>query len=223
MELADIELLDDPYTLHLIEPPTLDLARPLADLTADQKYHLCRLAEGVVESVINLPEDIDTSQRRIARARWREQVTFQNNRPTWRLGRSPVSIVAVTLDGDPVPLDDLRVQRATGVIMPPLGGWCAGERLIVHYDAGWRTPAQAAAGAPVDFGPDLPQPIIGALIRAAVLGAVGLARDPTLTGLREVDGDAGEIESRFARPPLEAGTDADIFGMLAPYRRLVLA
>lgn len=223
MELADIKLIDDPYTLHLITPATLDLAPPLADLTADQKYHLCRLAEGVVESVINLPEDLETSQRRIARARWQETVTFECDRPSWRLGRAPVSIVAATLDGAPFDLDELRVQGATGVIRPVFGGWRAGERLVVDYDAGWLTPAQTACSAPPDFGPTLPQPIIGALLRAAMLGAAGLARDPAMTALREVDTDAGEIETRFGNRPLEAGTDADIFAMLAPWRRMVLA
>jgi len=222
MMMADIEMIDDPYTMFLIESATLDLAPPLVGLSSDQKFHLCRLAEGVVEGVINLPEATD-SHRRIARARWRESVIFDRDRPTWRLGRPPVSIVSATLDGVAIDLGDLRVQAATGVIRLGQGCWHACERLTVDYDGGWLTPAQRLADAPDAFGPALPQPIIGALLRAAMLGAVGLARDPTLTGLRETDGDAGEIESRFARPPHEAGTDADIFGMLAPYRRLVLA
>lgn len=219
--LADIEIIDDPYTMHLITEDSFVLAPPLAALEEDAKLHLARLAEGVVESILNWPEDVN-GFRHIARARYRETVRLDRERAAWRLSRTPATIVSASLDGAALDLDDLRVQAATGVLRRADACWPSQGDLVVEYDAGWRTPAQDLAGAAPAFGPPLPAPIVQALIRAAFLAAGDLTRDPRMTALRETDSDAGEVDARFASPPVEGGADADLFRMLAPFRRLLL-
>ncbi|MEZ5894268.1 MAG: hypothetical protein R3C58_14135 [Parvularculaceae bacterium] len=223
MQLADIKIIDDPYTTFILAAASLNLAPALAGLTAEARAHLARLADGVVESVLNFPADIE-GHRFIARAQWRETLTFERDYASWRLGRAPVSIVAATLDGTPIDPAELIVQGASGTIRLAAGCWPAGAALSVDYDGGWLTPAQLAAGAPTDFGPILPQPIVSAAVRAAQLAWSGLAReDIGVRTTREEDSDSGTIETTFAAPPVESGQDADIFRLLAPWRRLELA
>lgn len=221
--LSDIELIDDPYTMFLITEQTLNLAPALAYLPAETRQHLARLADGVVESILSFPFCLD-GFRNVARARWRETTPrLDRDFASWRLGRSPALIASATLDGAAIDPAELIVQGATGTVRLASGCFPAGSVLAVDFDAGWLTPAQAVGGAPADFGPGLPQPIIAAAVRAAQLAASGLDRDPGLRSAREADGDAGELERTYAAPPLQGGEDADIFRLLAPWRRLALS
>jgi hypothetical protein len=220
--LADITIIDAPYTLFLLRDADLALMQSLASAPAETRTDLARLGEGVVESILNHP--LDTEGRRfIARASYRETVTFDRDRQLWRLGRSPVTVTSVTLDGLDI-LDDTIVGAATGVIRPPNGGvWPCGARLAVEYDGGWRTPAQLADGAPAD-APALPAAIIRAAVRAAALAWSDYKReDLGARSRREDQIDSGSLETTYAAPPIDGGADAEIFRLLSPWQRLVIA
>lgn len=223
MSLPDIEITDDPYTTLMLTRNDLQKAESLAGLGDTLLDDLARIGEGVAETILNNPQDVN-GHRYIARATYRETVRFDRNVQHWRLGRAPATLTQLTLNGDPVSLDEVSVHAASGVVSC-LGWFFAwGDRAVFEYDAGWRTPAQADDGAPENFGPAIPAGIIQAAVRAAQLAHSGLSReDVGARSVREVDDDAGAIETTYAAPPTQAGEDAEIFRLLAPWRRLVLS
>lgn len=224
MQLADIQIIDDPYTSYILDDAASLDASPIlaaASLSPTARFDLARIGDGVVESILNFPADID-GHRFIARARYRETLTFERDLAIWRLGRAPVSIVSATLDGAAIDPGDLVVHGATGVIRPTSGWWPAGAGLSVDYDAGWLTPAQLAQGAPAASGPALPAPIASAALRAAVMAFSSVVRDPLVRSIEEETDDMGRIGETYARPPMEGGQDAALFGLLAPWRRLAI-
>ncbi len=220
--LADIEITDDPYTSDSLTAADLTRAPALQGLGPDTLNQLARIGEGVVEAILNAPADIE-GNRHIARASYRETVIFARDRQHYTLGRSPVNLTAVTLDGVDI-LDKVSLHPSTGLISSTGGVWPCGARAVFEYSGGWRTPAQVEQGAAVNYGPDLPAAIVQAAVRAAQIAYSSLAReDLGVRAMREADSDIGSLEYTYAQPPVEAGQDAEVFRLLAPWRRLVLA
>lgn len=220
--LADIEIINDPYTLFLLKDSDLLQMQSLAAAPTATRIDLARLGEGVVESILNFPGDTEGG-RHIARASYRETVTFDRERQHWRLGRSPVTVTSVTLDGAELDLGDVIIHGSTGVLRLASGPWASGTRLVVDYDGGWRTPAQIAGGAAAD-APPLPPAIIRAAVRAAALAWSDYSReDLGVRSHREDQIDSGALEMTYAAPPVAGDSDAEIFRLLGPWRRLVIA
>lgn len=222
MHLSEITVLDDSYTPHFIRSVDLELASAFATASEAALQHLARLGESVVESILNHPAASDGC-RHIARASYRETVRFEKDRVHWRLARSPVTVTSVEVCGELLDLDEVLVYGSTGVIRRREGYWYEGSSLVVEYEGGWRTHAQIEAGVS-GAGPMIPDAIVRAGVRAAQLALSGYERDDVgVRSLREEQQDSGSLETVYAAPPTEAGADAEIFRLLAPWRRLVLA
>ena len=221
MLLAEIEMIDDPYETDLLTEDDLKKAPALYGADEGVLAELARIGQGVVEAILNLPADTE-GNRHCARAAYRETVLFERDQPSYTLGRSPASLTAVALDGVNV-LDQVRFRSATGIVSLKNGVWPCGLEAVFEYEGGWRSPAQAANEAPADYGPDLPATIIQAAVRAAQIAFSSLSRaDVALKSLTESVEDMGDFTTSFMPPPVEAGQDAEIFRLLAPWRRLML-
>ena len=223
MSLADVEIIADPYTSYILTETELKMASALKEVGAETLFQLARIGEGVVEAILNAPQD-PYGNRHLARASYRETITFDRDRQHHTLGRAPVTLTSVTLDGMDLEFDELSLHPSTGLISPKSGVWPCGAKAVFEYAGGWRTPAQAAQGAAANYGPGMPAPIIQAAVRAAQIAYSSLSReDIGVRSSREADDDAGAIETVYAAPPAQAGQDAEIFRLLAPWRRLVLS
>lgn len=223
MPLADVEITDDPYTTYMLTDTELKAAAALKGLGTETLFQLARIGEGVVEAILNAPQDVD-GNRHLARASYRETITFDRDRQHYTLARPPVTLTAVTLDGMDLEFDELSLHPSTGLISPKSGIWPCGAKAVFEYAGGWRTPAQAAQGAAANYGPGMPSAIIQAAVRGAQIAYSSLSReDIGVRSSREADDDAGAIETVYAAPPAQAGQDAEIFRLLAPWRRLVLS
>ena len=130
MHLPDITIVNDPYTMYCLRAEDLNLASALNDVSPETKEQLVRIAEGVVASILNWPADVD-GHRFIARASYREELTFSRDRRHWQLGRRPANVTSITLDDMLLEPEEVTIHKSTGVIYPSLGGvWPAGARAI---------------------------------------------------------------------------------------------
>lgn len=221
---GDLATIDE-STTFIIRPSDLEAVPALSFLGEPVRAELRDVAEGVVQSILNFPSDL-SGHRYIARAEFRESLELERDMRVVRLGRSPATVVSVALDGENLPLDEVVERRAMGVIAWRAGFWPAHAELVVEYYGGWRTPAQVAGGvgdlaAEGETAPLLPAEIKHACLRAAQVAWSGYGRaDVGARSWREVDSDVGEFNVTYAAPPTEGGVDAELFRLLAPWRRL---
>ncbi|MEQ1930978.1 MAG: hypothetical protein ABL957_10685 [Parvularculaceae bacterium] len=222
MQSSDIYIIDDPWTTFLVGEEELASAPALVGVPGVSLYQLARLGESVVEALVNLPQDTH-GHRYLARMTYREEFPIERDCARVDLGRSPATATSVELNGTTLDPAEYRLHAASGALTRIGGLWPARANLTVAYEGGWRTPEQIRQGAPAD-APMMPASFTAAVIRAAALAWSDWRRsDPAVRMRREEDADAGAVEQAFAAPPLENGTDAELFRLLAPWRRLVLA
>lgn len=224
---GDLVMLDE-STSYILRLDDLATAPALAELPESAQRELRDLAEGVVQSILNFPADVE-GHRYIARARWRECFLIERALRGIQLARSPATLLSVELDGESVPPADVVIHRARGVIELRRGFWPAGGELIAEYYGGWRTPMQIDQGVgdlagEGETAPALPAEIKHACLRAAHVAWSSYARrDVGVRTWREADADVGEFGVTYAPPPTVGGVDAEVFRLLAPWRRLMVA
>ena len=207
----------------LAAPSAAANSESLASLTPAVKERLLLEASDAICNHIGVPASDHPPT--LARETLRETIIHERRAARAFVSRRPASVLACTIDGETVSVDDLFVDSAAGILsfLPSADEttFAANAAVVVDYAAGYVTALQAAED-PAPTGPAIGSDLETATIIAAQhLKALQDRSQFDVAANVEEDKDLGRLETRYFNADGTWGLPSSVRALIDRYRSYV--